>query len=141
MAIYTARIGYSGTDGLDVTRRGNSPFGPSWALLQAHLTLRREGRETEESWQQYTASYTYEMLRLRAEIPHVWESLEQRVRVGATLLCYCGRSAHCHRRLLAEMLAQSTGVLYEGERVTTKTPFPTLGEQLVLPGIKNEEIE
>ena len=109
--IWTARVSYRGADRLDITRKGDSPFGPSWALLRRFLAIRVAGQETEATWAEYSAAYTQEMRGLYRRDPGAFSALAEQ---GGTLCCYC-TGAHCHRYLLAAIL-QRLGATYQGER-------------------------
>ena len=110
--IYTARVSYRGPDRVDVTRKGGSPFGPSWPLLQHFLAIRRSGKETGSVWADYRAAYLQEMRALYRVNPAPFLALAAR---DATLVCYCTDAERCHRTLLADILVK-LGAEYGGER-------------------------
>jgi uncharacterized protein YeaO (DUF488 family) len=110
LQIYTARISCRDPDRLDVTRKGGSVFGPSWALLNA-------GRSGAISWDEYVRRYTEQMRwcwqravgeaedRHRAEVRQRWLALLRRDRV--VLCCYCPKPDGCHRLVLAGLLVRA----------------------------------
>lgn len=111
LALYTARVSYGGPDRIDVTRKGGSVFGPSWALLNA-------GRSGEITWDEYVHRYTGEMRR--SWVKHQKQWLELLGRQRAVLCCYCTDAEHCHRVVLAGLLvltgeARDVEVVYGGE--------------------------
>lgn len=109
--IWTARVTYSGADRVEVTAKAGSVFGPSWPLLNRFLTLRRAGKETEQTWTEYQAAYLAEM---RGAYRRNKSAFQDLARSNATLVCYC-TGTHCHRFLLAEILVK-LGATYHGER-------------------------
>lgn len=71
---------------------------PTWALVM--------GYKHGQTWDEYTAGYR-ELLASRWPAVRQWlDSLSSDV--DATLLCYCTlrEGQHCHRELLAHMLAR-----------------------------------
>jgi len=120
--IWTARISYGGEGRLDVTRKGNSPFAPSWTLLnETKARVKREG-VTEAGWTWYRKRYVVEMRRSWRHHRAAWDELLSRLGPeGApgrvVLCCYCTDYLRCHRSVLAELLvaAGGDGVLYHGE--------------------------
>ncbi len=126
--VQTAQLKFSG--GIDVSRKtGDTVFAPSWSILQPAIELRRNGHETDETWQRYVDAYTSEMRtswqRNRA---HWVELISSR---SIVLKCYCMRQhlPRCHRVVLASLLERvgsfvGTDVFYVGE----------VGESLLLPG-------
>lgn len=113
LEVYTARMGYRGPDRLDVTRLGDSPFAPSWGLLNPYLKLRSLGRLTDERWEEYRAGYIAEMRRSYLHHRPAWSALLGRRK--ATLLCFCPDPERCHRRVLAGLLVKA-GAVDRGER-------------------------
>ena len=109
--IWTARVTYSGQDRVEVTAKAGSVFGPSWPLLNRFLSVRRAGKETEETWIEYQAAYLAEM---RGAYRRNKSAFHDLARSNATLVCYC-TGTHCHRFLLAEILVK-LGATYHGER-------------------------
>jgi uncharacterized protein YeaO (DUF488 family) len=105
MKIRTSQLKYPG--GVDVTRlSGLATFAPSWEILKPALDLRRQGLETESSWQAYRQAYLREMQASWIREPLVW--LELLAREEVTLKCYCERVylPRCHRVVLAEFLVE-----------------------------------
>lgn len=122
----TARIGYRGADGLNVTRNSAGPegrvFAPSWAILKPALEARVQakslttGRDVSAedrararailwaAWDAYVPRYQAEMRESYRVHRAAWDALLRRDRV--TLLCWCVDAAMCHRTLLAGFLGQ-----------------------------------
>lgn len=119
IAVYTARITYRDPDRLDVTRKSGGdtgrPFAPSWAILGPALRIRVEDGHGAflAAWPQYVADYTAEMRISYRTHRSAWGLLLARDEV--TLCCYCTDANHCHRRVLAEILAK-LGAEDRGER-------------------------
>ncbi len=115
--VFTAGLGYNGSDRLDVSRKGNHPFGvvfaPSWELLRSYQAKKRAGRADRAAWFAYEAAYRAEMARSATTHAAHWEQLLAREIV--TLCCYCWSGGPCHRRVLASVL-EARGAVYEGER-------------------------
>jgi uncharacterized protein YeaO (DUF488 family) len=120
VAVYTARVSYSGPDRLDVTRKSavghGMAFAPSWKILGPMVRLRRvrcADGISAEAWARYVADYTVEMrASYRGNYPAWgWLLAEER----RTLVCYCTDPAHCHRTVLAGILA-TLGAKVMGER-------------------------
>lgn len=134
--VWTARIGYRGCDGLDVTRKSagadGRPFAPSWAILSPELDARRRGEDAAARWPAYVAAYEREMRESERRDPGAWQRLLGRESV--TLLCYCDDPAHCHRSVLARLLG-ARGATVCGERPAASTypeePLAELVEQCV----------
>ncbi len=137
LRVWTARISYRGADRLDITRAGADtakrkgarfdglPWAPSWRILRPALDARSlawtmraadpEGAERVErhAWEVYEEAFRAEMRVSFLAHHEAWaELLAARER---TLVCYCTDAAHCHRRLLASMLAKC-GAVDMGER-------------------------
>lgn len=129
--VYTSRISYGGPDRLDVTRKGNDPFGvtfaPSWELLRRGTAARGrakrmvdDGREKEGcfaavmAWDDYRCHYIAEMRQRYRTHRDKWDRLLKRERV--VLCCYCVVPKMCHRTVLAELLVK-LGAVYEEEIV------------------------
>lgn len=109
LVLYTARVSYGGPDRIDVTRKGGSIFGPTWALLNA-------GRSG--SWETYAEEYTRQMRQSWRRHRSTWLWLLGRQR--AVLCCYCTDAERCHRTLLAGLLvkagaARGIAAEYRGE--------------------------
>lgn len=114
--IYTARVTYAGPDRLDITRKSAEaglPFAPSWAILRPMIALRRAGGDELAAWPQYVDDYTAEMRASYRDRRAAWDWLLARPEV--TLVCYCTDPAHCHRTVLAGILAK-LGATVCGER-------------------------
>jgi hypothetical protein len=114
--IWTARMGYRGSDALPVTRRivqhpDGLLFAPSEALLFWGLAERKAGRG-EASWPSYRERYVTEMRASYQAHREVWARvLGQGRRV---LLCFCTDPARCHRSVLAGLLG-ACGASVQGE--------------------------
>ncbi len=119
MIVYTARVTYAGPDRLDIARSSAGPeglpFAPSWTILRPMLELRRsEGAmAVAYAWPKYVIDYTEEMRRSYRDKRAAWDALLARAEV--TLVCYCTDPAHCHRTVLAGILAK-LGAEVRGER-------------------------
>lgn len=101
--IYTARINYSGPNGLNITVKAADPLGrvlaPTWALVNAY-----KGKDgyIAISPQEYTERYLA-MLRARyATTKPLFLDILRRDEV--VLLCYCRVGAFCHRHLAVDVL-------------------------------------
>lgn len=106
--IWTARIGYSGADRLDISVKGagkpdnglGAILAPSWDLVWA---IKRG--EIDE--QEYEKRYL-ELLRrrYRQDIYSLsgWDVLLDKIvrQGGVTLCCYCPKGQFCHRTIAAE---------------------------------------
>jgi len=120
------------------------PFAPSWRILNpalqarreaerlrkcARITERRDGAEAgavvaqdrqradeleDWAWSDYVPKYMAEMRASEKLFPLAWDALCARELVS--LVCYCPSPERCHRRLLAELLQDACGAVYEGER-------------------------
>lgn len=134
MIVHTARMGYRGTDGLDVSLMGNMRrikkgetgghkgigffFAPSFKLLSPYLALRKQGKETEDTWLTYAENYRKEMRASYRNYKPVWNALLACERV--VLLCFCTNPIHCHRTVLAEILGK-LGATCAGELTTSRS--------------------
>jgi uncharacterized protein YeaO (DUF488 family) len=114
LEVWTARISTKDPDAFNVTRKsGHAEFAPSWNILGAILEIRKQKREpTLGEWKEYASKYLQEMARSRRTHPAAWADLMARKRV--VLTCYCVHRVHCHRRILAKILA-SLGAVDRGE--------------------------
>jgi uncharacterized protein YeaO (DUF488 family) len=116
--VWTARVSYGGPDRLDVTRTAESPFAPSWDLLQS---AKKWHMENEQAWERYRRRYTREMRHSWKFNRADWDNLlyrEQLLGRGRVVLCcYCVDPKRCHRTILAGLLvaAGGDGVVYHGE--------------------------
>jgi len=110
LRVATAPFRYSGPDRLDITRKGGSPFGPSWQLLTE--AKRRMARDPSGAWAFYAPRYVDEMRRSWRAHRAAWQGLLARERV--VLVCYCPMPGNCHRSLLAGILLKLGG-LFECE--------------------------
>jgi hypothetical protein len=98
--IHTARISNPDPDPdrLDVTRKGDSVFSPSWPLLMA-------AKRGQITFAEYSECYTAEMRVSFVRHRAAWDEVLARERV--VLCCYCQDPALCHRSLLAQLLAKA----------------------------------
>ena len=107
LKVFTASMGYDGDkETLDITvKSGEETFAPTWSMVM-------KSKKGEMSWQEYRKKY-YEMMRKSyRQNRDRWQQLLEQDEV--VLLCYCNDPERCHRRLLAEMLAEA-GAEYVGE--------------------------
>lgn len=122
MIVRTATVRYGGPDRLDVTVKGNDPFGKNFAppgeLLRAYLRLRMQqpGKVLpEKDWLTYAKAYKEALRERYRQNPLVFRELLQWPEV--TLVCYCHHPVQCHRHVLAaEVLARFPRVMVLGER-------------------------
>lgn len=136
LTAHTARMGYTGSDWLDVTQGGNIrrdrvdgekgghrrlglAFAPSRSLLQPFMQKRQSnnGVVTDEDWADYVERYTIEMrISYRHQRP-TWGTLLSWEHV--VLLCFCPDPNRCHRRVLAGILVK-LGAVDGGELLVIK---------------------
>ena len=112
MNIYTASMGYTGTDKLDITAKSSScaygkMFAPEWHMVRGL----RSGEIDEDKYERMYRALMNE--RFKYHSPHMeqWVKIDQ----TRTLVCYCKPGAFCHRIIAAEGLEKIGGV-YKGER-------------------------
>lgn len=109
MKLYTSQYHYSGPDRLDITVKGNDPFGhhfaPSHSLLMGY-----HGGHLNSS--DYILEYNKQMILLIERSPELFSDLLSRERV--VLVCFCNSKEFCHRYLLATIL-EHMGAEYCGE--------------------------
>jgi uncharacterized protein YeaO (DUF488 family) len=129
LAVYTARVGFSDPDALDVTRKSGDALGrnfaPSWSLLAPYLEKRHRGELTDRDWQTYAAAFLGQMDASREHCPGAWRALLARRRV--VLLCYCADPERCHRTLLARDILPRFGAVYHGELPTSRAQCDLFG--------------
>lgn len=112
MDIYTAQIRYSGADRLDVTVKGQDPFGkffaPTWDMVRGT----KNGTLSEGG---YRSMYYGILLGLP---PAIWSGFQglSKPEGTITLMCYCPAGAFCHRVILAEVMENRKLGEYKGER-------------------------
>jgi uncharacterized protein YeaO (DUF488 family) len=108
--LWTARIGYRGADGLDITRKSATMPGlvlaPSWDLLSPFLHARKERGLTAEDWTRYSRLYRDEMRDSFARWSAEWRTILARPEI--TLLCYCADASRCHRSLAASLIVAAS---------------------------------
>jgi hypothetical protein len=104
MVIRTRSIGQARPGDLATYRLGSlrafedgRVFAPSAPLLAAY-------KSGKLSWEAYEQRYLAEMTALYQRTPDRFVALLRRAEVA--LVCYEAGPAHCHRRLLAELLAR-----------------------------------
>ena len=98
VAVYTARISYSGPDALDITAKSGKGIGlifaPPWDMVMGV----KRGRISEA---EYTERYLELLRRRYRQNEAVFMSLLRRKRV--VLCCYCG-VGFCHRHIAVDVL-------------------------------------
>ena len=101
--IYTSRIGYVGSDGLDITVKSAIGVGrllaPTWAMVGG--LKRWAGYEPLVPAQYVDQYYTLLRTRYRAD-PQPFFDLIHRERL--TVLCFCSVGVFCHRYLAVDIL-------------------------------------
>lgn len=127
LRVHTARVSYSGSDRLDITRASATghglAFAPSWAAVQRVLNVRAEARYAApgdaaamllRAWQEYVPVFTAEMRESYRTQRDAWVWLLAREEV--TLVCFCTDVSQCHRTLLGEQILPRLGAVFCGER-------------------------
>lgn len=101
LEIWTSRTGYTGTDRLDITVKGQDSFGryfaPTWLMVKSV----KNGTWSE---QDYEKEYRDMMLLSYINNPEIWRQLFDMTRV--TLVCFCAPGSFCHRYILRNFLAE-----------------------------------
>lgn len=95
---------------------GLSAFAPSWEILRPALALRKAGKETAQTWHDYTSAYLAEMRVSYTQRRTEWDTLLNMPKI--TLLCYCTAKylPRCHRVILAHLLTRlDKSAVYLGE--------------------------
>lgn len=126
--VQTTRLGYRGSDWLDVSLQGNMRradagevgghrgiglwFAPSPGLLYPFISKRKHKVITPEDWTRYVDAYTAEMRTSYRLVTAAWNELLALSHV--VLLCFCTDPQHCHRRTLAGILVK-LGAVDDGE--------------------------
>ncbi len=111
MALYTGRVTYVGFDKLDVTVKGQHPFGrhfaPTWEMVREY----RAGRLSQ-------ADYTTQYIQLLNAIPKdiVKRLIKLAIVTDITLCCYEQPGEFCHRHLLYNWLMECPILIGGGER-------------------------
>lgn len=117
--IFTARLSYSGSDRLNITRLGRDPvgivFAPSESILWPFKALKRSRRATRDKWLEYKQAYLAEMRDSQMLWPNIWRQVFW-MNPSVTLCCYCENPGACHRVVLAKLVATAVEHSYEGER-------------------------
>lgn len=101
--VFTSRIGYQGSSGLDITVKSATGIGellaPTWALVGGYKHWQGYSPLNEA---QYTEHYL-ELLRTRYRSnEQAFLAIAQRPQL--VLLCYCRIGAFCHRHLALDAL-------------------------------------
>ena len=105
VAVQTAHVSHP--EGIDVSRMtGDSVFAPSWTILRPALDLRKQGRETAETWAAYEAAYLAEMATSRARYPQRWHGLVDASEIVLKCYCVAEHLPRCHRIVLAKLLRE-----------------------------------
>lgn len=109
LLIRTAHYRYSGPDRLDITVKGEHPFGkflaPNWDMVMA---VKKHGKEAHPF-------YLKEYWKILDNVPNwVWEALLKEEAV--TFVCFCRQEEFCHRNILIEYMRdyRKFPVYYEG---------------------------
>ena len=117
--VATASMRYYGNDRLNVTTQSGGadgrPFAPSWDLHMLGRLLhhiKSNDALVDLAWESYAERYRAEMAESQWRCVGHWETLLTRDRV--VLVCYCRNWTRCHRRLLAQILAE-LGAVNDGE--------------------------
>ena len=105
MIIKTAQFRYAGPDRLDITVKGQHPFGRHFAPTWEMVWDSKKGKISED---EYTARY---VRILRTDKLHELATVYKQI----TLVCYCAAGAFCHRVILAELLESMKLGTYIGE--------------------------
>jgi hypothetical protein len=138
LKVYTARVDYDGPDRLDITHSGlckardegqpfrGAPWVPPWAILEPALAARKQataarkaGRAEEArlieaaAFEAYEPAFVAAMQASYRANRGAWDALLARVVV--TAVCFCTDPNHCHRRIVARLLAKC-GAEDMGER-------------------------
>lgn len=112
MELWTAQYRYPGPHRLDITVKGQDPFGklfaPTWEMVS---TYHKSGR-TDNDKQIYVEKYHYAILNVIKRNPGAWGKLLAMPHV--VLVCFCAAGEFCHRHLLVYYL-QEYGAKYNGE--------------------------
>jgi hypothetical protein len=95
--LWTGHYRYKGPDRLDITVKGQHPFGrrlaPTWDMVMA---VKRNGSAAH-------SYYIVEFYKILEAVPqHVWEELLTEDEV--TFVCFCGPNDFCHRNLVIEYM-------------------------------------
>lgn len=104
---YTAQYKYDGSDRLDITVKGQDPFGKIFAPTWNMVTNLKDGYIRKE---EYAVDY---ISLLDIIVTPVWKKLLSLRSV--TFVCFCNPDDFCHRFLLAYYL-KNKGATYLGER-------------------------
>lgn len=97
----------------DAREAATAAVRPDLAGLVRRNMLASAERMEREAWGRYVPAYLEEMTQSCARYRRHWDELLAGELV--TLVCYCVDAQHCHRRILAELLA-TKGAMDCGER-------------------------
>ena len=108
--LYTGRVGLSLPGALDITVKGQHPFGkmfaPTWDMVMEY----KKGTLSE-------AEYTQQYMSLITR-PGMGRAIKQIVKAAVVydvyLLCYCPKDAFCHRKLLYNHILQVAPIVIGG---------------------------
>jgi len=111
LILYTAHYRYSGADRLDITVKGQHPFGkilaPRWEMVTA---VHNNGKLAH-------GYYMTEYWKIINSVPmSVWNSILAEKQI--TFVCFCGKDDFCHRNLVIEYMVnhRKFPVVYNGWR-------------------------
>ena len=112
MKFWTAQYKYPGPYRLDITVKGQDPFGklfaPTWGMVDDYL----KSGKTDGDKQVYVEKYHAMMLNVINNNTKAWNKLLAMPQV--VLVCFCANGDFCHRHLLTHYLIQY-GAQYCGE--------------------------
>jgi len=107
---YTAQYDYRGPDRLDITVKGQDPFGkyfaPTWPMLNKYREQVKINKITAEA--EYIREYHSIIVKHIDQLYNLLDSTR------IVLVCYCAPGTFCHRNILAHYLT-SMGAIYKGE--------------------------
>lgn len=112
MELWTAQYRYPGPHRLDITVKGQDPFGklfaPTWEMVSTY----HKSSRTNNDKQIYVEKYHELILNVINRNPEAWNKLLAMPYV--VLVCFCPPGEFCHRHLLVYYL-QKYGAKYNGE--------------------------
>ena len=112
MKFWTAQYKYPGPYRLDITVKGQDPFGklfaPTWGMVNDYL----KSGKTNGDKQVYVEKYHAMILNVINNNTEAWNKLLAMPQV--VLVCFCANGDFCHRHLLTHYLIQY-GAQYCGE--------------------------
>ncbi len=110
LMVYTAQYRYTGSNRLDITVKGNHPFGRVFAPTKEMVYGFKNGQITRSDYENKYYSMMLESYRLHR---YAWNYLLSFREL--TFVCFCPANAFCHRVILANYFKQ-LGADYLGER-------------------------